>query len=589
MLGALIITLLALVFLAFYALHRERTYRRRVARSESRLSTILDTTGELIHIKDREGRYQYANPKTCEFFGLPASALVMRHNRELLTEDNIIAAVERDEQQVLESGQRVTTQKRISSLATGKIRTYQIVKVPLRDTKDRIESICTIMTDVTDRIEAEARAHKLTFYDALTDLPNARFLIRRLTQVVQLARDEGENGALLILDLDDFKKVNDSQGFDRGDQVLRDVAQRLISGTRARDTVSRINGDVFAVLLTQLGNHADESAGQATELARTVMAALSDAPLAIGQSPFTLKVSAGMTMLNAGTGSAHAAMREADIAMHQAKAQGGNRMTFYEQALQHDLEQRLWLEQDLVRALGTPQLRVYAQPQHSCDGKVVGAELLARWHHPTHGMIPPDVFIPLADKMGLLGQITDWGMARACEALKTLSARGLNYLISVNISPRCLLEHDFPGRVRHVLEASGAPSQMLILEVTEGTWLGDYGAAAKCMAEIRELGVRFSVDDFGTGYSNLACLKRLPLFELKIDKSLVQDLPYDQDAAAIVQMALTMARQLGLRTVAEGVETPAQSDFLRSQHCDALQGYLLGRPMPIEDWLGQFD
>ncbi|CAM5211068.1 Diguanylate cyclase (GGDEF)-like protein/PAS domain S-box-containing protein OS=Castellaniella defragrans OX=75697 GN=HNR28_000027 PE=4 SV=1 [Castellaniella defragrans] len=587
MLSALIVALIALLIAILYFRHRERTHQNRLDWAENRLNTILDTTEEIVHIKDREGRYLYANHKTCEFFGLPSSALIMHSNRELLDDENVVALIERDEQQVLQFGQRVMTQKRIFSPALGKELTYLTVKAPLRNAAGQIEAVCTLMTDVTERMEAEERAHKLTFYDTLTDLPNAHFLMQRLTQTVQTARSDGENGALLVLDLDDFKKINDTQGFENGNQVLREVAQRLINGTHARDTVSRINADVFAILLTQLGSRIDESARQATELTRAVVYALTSSPLPLGQRPYALKASVGVTLLHAGTASADDALREADIAMHQAKERGGGQMVFYEQALQRKIEQRLWLEQDLAHAVGTSQLQMYVQPQYAADGRLAGAELLARWNHPTRGMLLPDTFIPLAEKTGLLRAITDWAIEEACGLLNACAARGQAPLISVNISPGCLMEPGFPAHIRNALERSGAPSHLLIMEVTEGAWLEDYDEAAARMAEIRELGVRFSVDDFGTGYSNLAYLKRLPLFEMKIDKSLVQDLPHDQDAAAIVRMALTMARQLGLRTVAEGVETEPQADFLREERCDALQGFLLARPMPIPAWLAQ--
>ncbi len=581
----LLTALVVLLIASGYLWRREQAHHTRLARVENRLGTILDTTEEIVHIKDPQGRYLYANQKTCEFFGLPAGSLMARHNRELLTDADIIAVIERDERQVLDFGQRVVTHRQLRSHTTGKECTYQTVKVPLRNAAGRIEAICTLMTDVTERLQAEERAHKLTFYDTLTDLPNVNFLTRRLTQAIQMATAEGENGALLIVNLNDFKKINDTQGFESGNWVLREVAQRLINGTRARDTVSRINADVFAVLMTQLGAYAEESAHRATELARSLTETLTASPLPIGGRPYLLKVSTGITLLHAGTASADAALGEADIAMHLARERSTSNPVFYEQSLQRELEHRLWLEQDLSRALGTDQLQMFVQPQYAQDGQTAGVELLARWDHPEQGMISPEIFIPLVEKVGMMCEFTDWALDRACHVLNESARRGQSYLVSVNINPECLTEPDFSARIQGALERAHAPGNRLVLEVTEGIWLRDYVAAAKCMAEIHEMGVRFSVDDFGTGYSNLACLKRLPLFELKIDKSLVRDLPYDQDAGAIASMTLSMARQLGLRTVAEGVETPAQADFLRSQHCDALQGFLLDRPMPIEAWL----
>jgi diguanylate cyclase (GGDEF)-like protein/PAS domain S-box-containing protein len=587
MLSALLTALVLLLITFCCVWRREQAHHTRLTRVQGRLDAILDSTEEIIHIKDPQGRYLYANQKTCEFFGLPAGSLMARHNRELLTDADTIAAIERDEHQVLDFGQRVVTHRQLRSHATGREYIYQTVKVPLRNAAGRIEAICTLMTDVTKRLQAEERAHKLTFYDTLTDLPNVNFLTRRLTQAIQMASAGGENGALLIVNLNNFKKINDTQGFESGNWVLREVAQRLINGTRARDTVSRINADVFAILMPQLGAHVEGSAHKATELARSLTEKLTASPLPIGVHPYVLKVSMGITLLHAATASADAALREADIAMHLARERNSSNPVFYEQALQRELEHRLWLEQDLARALGTDQLQIHLQPQYAQDGQTAGVELLARWNHPEQGAISPEVFIPLVEKVGIMCEFTDWVLVQACHVLNESARRGQSYLVSVNIHPKCLTEPDFPARIQGALEHAHAPGSRLILEVTEGTWLRDYAAAAKCMSEVCELGVRFSVDDFGTGYSNLACLKRLPLFELKIDKSLVQDLPYDQDAGAIASMTLSMARQLGMHTVAEGVETRAQADFLRSQHCDALQGFLLDRPMPIADWLGR--
>lgn len=273
------------------------------------------------------------------------------------------------------------------------------------------------------------------------------------------------------------------------------------------------------------------------------------------------------------------------MAMYRAKQSGRNRVTFYEQDMQSDVEQRLWLEHDLTQALHTPQLSMYLQPQYGSDARVTGAELLARWSHPTRGPVSPALFIPIAEETGLINHLGEWVLNEACSLLLRLQSAGETYPLSINVSPKRLMEPGFLEYVQDTLTRTGAPGNRLIFEITEGVLIHDIHNTARRMKELNLLGIRFSIDDFGTGYSNLAYLKRLPLYELKIDKSLVQDIPADPDSSAIAQLILAMASQLDLRVVAEGVETQAQADFLFENNCHALQGYLLARPMPIPTWL----
>lgn len=587
-LGILASATLVLLALVLHLLRRDRRRNRRLAESEDRLALILDATDDIIHIKDCEGRYLYANRKAHEFFGLAPGDLHLHHNRELLADAQAVDVIERHEQQVLQSGRRIVMQKQVLQQSTGIEHTYLTVKMPLRDRAGQVNAICTLMTDVTSRVAAEARAHRLTFYDSLTDLPNAQFLSDRVTQAIGGAKRGEDNGALLLLGLDDFKKINDTQGFEHGDRVLQEVAQRLVTGTKARDTVSRISADIFAILLTQLGGHVDESAAKANTFLNRITHKINHSALP-SDDPVThrLRASVGVTLLTASTPSAEAALREADMAMHRAKAQGGNCAVFYEQHIQRELEEHLWLEQNLARAMTTSELQAYLQPQYSTSGHLTGAELLARWNHPERGPIAPDVFIPIAESTGLIKPLTEFILQEACRTLQAQARTGLRYPVSVNINPSCLMQPAFVTWLTQILAKSAVPASQLVLEITEGTWLEDSAQAARQMTDVRRLGVQFSVDDFGTGYSNLVTLQRLPISEIKIDKSLIQGIPGDADAAAIVRMALTLARQLGLRSVAEGVETAEQAQFLQTQHCDALQGYFLARPMPLEAWLRQ--
>ena len=451
---------------------------------------------------------------------------------------------------------------------------------------DELPCFIALSRDITERKNAEARSHQLAYFDALTQLPNRRMLMDRMEQAVAVAQTSRQMGAVLFVDLDNFKQINDARGHTVGDALLKQVAQRLFSLLRPGDTVARLSGDEFVMLIGQLG--ADiESAGRAALLvAETVRAAL-EVPYNIQTHLYSSTSSIGITLFPKQAEGTEDLLREADTAMYRAKDMGRNRIRFYEAAMQADVQERLALEQDLKKAATDGQLAVYIQPQVDAQGALVGGELLMRWNHPERGNVPPSRFIPLAEASGLILRMGDWMISQACEALAQLQAQGRALSISVNVSERQFRQEDFVERIRNVLAATGAKPELLILEVTESLLIENLDDTIARMTELVQLGVRFSIDDFGTGYSSLAYLKCLPLYELKIDKSFVQDAPADPNDAAIVQSILAVAGHLKLRVVAEGVETQAQADFLIQNQCECLQGYLFGRPQPLGLWLGQ--
>ena len=311
-----------------------------------------------------------------------------------------------------------------------------------------------------------------------------------------------------------------------------------------------------------------------------------EAPYAIDTHLYSSTGSIGITLFPKRGERVEDLLREADTAMYRAKDLGRNRIRFYEAAMQADVQERLALEQDLKKAHAEGQLAAFVQNQVDAAGNVVGGELLMRWTHPTRGNVPPSRFIPIAEASGLILRMGDWMIQQACETLARLQDAGHVLSLSVNVSERQFRQDDFVERVRHVLAHTGAHPANLVLEVTESLLIEDLDDTIARMTEIVGLGVRFSIDDFGTGYSSLAYLKRLPLYELKIDKSFVNDTPDDPSDTAIVQSIISVARHLHLRVVAEGVETRAQADFLVQSQCDCLQGYLFGRPEPLAVWLG---
>ncbi|MGX5658768.1 EAL domain-containing protein [Castellaniella ginsengisoli] len=576
--AAILATLIALAC-AGYA----RLQARRLRTVEHRLTTVLDHVDDLICIEDDDGRRRYANRPFRELFDPPASVSSGAPDQGTdRAHDHGIAAAGLP---APKRGECIMTQEQRPSPRTGRVHTFQSLKLPLREPDGATGMFCTILTDITARVQAEEQARHNAFHDPLTGLPNRILLLDRLEQTLPGGRLEAGCAAVLILDLDDFKKLNDSRSHAIGDQVLREVARRLREHTLDRDMVSRVSGDEFMVLLTQLGTDPQTGAQRALKIAERLRLVLASTPLEPGEQACVFTASIGLTLLHADGTTASDAIREADLAMQRAKRLGGNRTVVYDHTLQTEFEQRLWMEKDLTLALNTGQLAMHIQPQYARDGRITGAELLARWTHPDQGPVSPALFVPLAEETSLINHLTYWSLGVACQALLDLQGLDETYPVSVNISPKVLMDPGFGEAVRGLLKRSGAPGNRLIFEITEGVWIQDVEATARRMRELNRLGIRFSIDDFGTGYSNLSSLMRLPIFELKIDQSLIRNLPDDPDSIAIARLILAMAGQLDFWVVAEGVEDEPQADFLARHGCDAMQGYLFARPMPINDWL----
>jgi diguanylate cyclase (GGDEF)-like protein/PAS domain S-box-containing protein len=442
------------------------------------------------------------------------------------------------------------------------------------------------ITDVTERKRIEARTHRLAHFDALTGLPNRRLLIERIEHALGSAQRSGQLGALLFIDLDNFKDINDARGHGVGDVMLQQVARRLEALLRGEDSVARLGGDEFVVLVGNLGADVDTAARSAMAVVEKLRQLL-DSPYEIEGHCYSASGSIGITLFPKGGERVDDLLREADTAMYRAKAAGRNRIAFYEAAMQSEVEQRLALEQDLKEALAAGQLQAHVQPQFDAGGREVGGELLLRWHHPTHGHVAPAQFIPVAEDSGLILALGDFVIRQACVALAGMRRPGERLPLSVNVSPRQFHHEGFVDGVRRVLAETGADASRLIFEVTEGLLIDDWEATLARISGLVALGIRFSIDDFGTGYSSLAYLTRLPLYELKIDRSFVGAIPGDANGTAIVEAIVSVARHLKLRVVAEGVETRAQADFLAGLGCDCLQGYLFARPLPLADWLAQ--
>jgi diguanylate cyclase (GGDEF)-like protein len=450
----------------------------------------------------------------------------------------------------------------------------------------RNEELNQAVKEVT---ETKNRLRQLAYYDSLTSLPNRRLFTEQLDLLLRLAKRNKEIMALLFLDLDNFKRINDSLGHSSGDVLLREVAKRLTRCVRDSDLVasytdsnsridvSRLGGDEFTVVLNQLSSA--ESAGVVAKRLLDMFAQ----PITIEGHEIVITPSIGLAIAPTDADTVEGLLKAADTAMYHAKTSGKNKWMFYSSSMDAANVEKLKLENELRRAMERGELALHYQPQvDTLTGTVVGAEALMRWQHPEMGMVPPFKFIPLAEEMGLIGALGEWGLEEACRQMVELQELGLDLpQVSVNVSA-LQFNQPFIKRVSDVLAKTGLRPMRLQLELTEGIMMDDKDTTLRALHHLRELGVHLSMDDFGTGYSSLSYLSRFPLNELKIDRSFVIDLEKSENDASLVIAIIAMARSLKLQLVAEGVETPAQYHFLRNYGASVIQGYLFSKPLTFE-------
>jgi diguanylate cyclase (GGDEF)-like protein/PAS domain S-box-containing protein len=467
---------------------------------------------------------------------------------------------------------------------SGEVYPERLTITAVMDDAGSVTNYVAVFTDITQHKKAEETIHNLAFYDALTKLPNRRLLLDRLKQAMITSERKNCQGALLIINLDDFKSLNDTRGHEIGDLLLVEIAKRIQSCIHADDALARLGSDEFAVLFDTLNVEVEQAALQAASVAERIHHAIKQ-PFALRGQTHYCKACIGISIFRGNEVSFEEILKRTDAALFQAKETGRDKIHFFDTDMQAVLEARVELESWLRMAI-PEQLRLFYQMQVDHHGKIFGAEVLVRWQHPGKGLISPAEFIPLAEETGLILSIGRWVLETACRQLKVwendLKTRHL--ILSVNVSAKQFHQLSFVDEVLDILAQTGADPTLLKLELTESLLVENVDSIILKMTALKEKGVRFSLDDFGTGFSSLAYLKRLPIDQLKIDQSFVRDINIDPNDAAIVRSVIALGHSLGLEVIAEGVETKEQKNFLAVHGCHQFQGYFFSKPVPLESF-----
>jgi diguanylate cyclase (GGDEF)-like protein/PAS domain S-box-containing protein len=550
--------------------HEELASRRVGAR----YSALVQNAADLVAVVGADATIHFVTPSVERLLGYRASELTTRRLTELFADETVNGALQLLERLARQPGASATQEWRIAH-ADGSVRVVEVVAVNLAEDPD-IGGIVVTGRDVTERHALEAQLSHEALHDALTGLANRLLFQDRLAHALARSSRHPEQVAVLFLDLDEFKDVNDSLGHQAGDSVLQVIATRLQATVRASDTVARLGGDEFAVLVED----AEDSAAL-VELAERLLAAVRR-PIEVGDTELVLGASIGIVLGDAGTEDAAALVRDADIAMYAAKELGKDRVELFDPRMQVRITERLHLVNDLRRAIDEGELEVLYQPIFElASGRPVGAEALVRWQHPERGRLLPGAFIGAAETSGLIVALGGYVLRQACTTAQAWATPDADVgIVSVNLSPRQFGDEQLLATIRDVLDRSGLCPRRLVLEITENVLISDLpGARAKLQA-LREMGVRVAIDDFGMGYSSLHYLRALPVDILKIDRAFVSGLGSADGADALVAAIVEMARVMDLETIAEAVETSAEATRLRELGVGLIQGFHLARPMP---------
>ena len=542
-------------------------------------ASIMDKARDAIIIRSLDSRVQFWNKGAERMYGWTASEAQSDPQHAPVHVD--VVAFDAAIRQVSANGDwsgELECRRRDGSVLAVECRWTLLV-----DETTRTRSILAIDTDISKRKSAEREIHQLAFFDSLTKLPNRQLLQERLSLAQAAQLRSGQRSAMLFIDLDNFKTLNDTLGHATGDLLLQQVARRITDSVRGLDTVARFGGDEFVVLLAELGHDGQQALQHATRVGEKILAALR-LPFQLGAGGHHGSCSIGLAMVEDGAAPPDDILKRADMAMYQAKAYGRNGLRVFSPDMQVAISSRAELESELHAALARNEFLLHFQPQVGNDGRITGAEALVRWQHPRRGMVPPADFIPVAEENGLILELGQWVLEAGCRTLADwqMQPAMAGLTLAINVSIRQFRHPGFVAQVCDVIERTGIDPKRLKLELTESLLVDDMEVTIGKMMALKARGVGFSLDDFGTGYSSLSYLKRLPLDQLKIDRSFVRDIMSDQNDAAIARTIIALGGSLGLAVIAEGVETEDQWRFLARNGCGAFQGYLFSRPLPLK-------
>ncbi|OMH39682.1 bifunctional diguanylate cyclase/phosphodiesterase [Motiliproteus sp. MSK22-1] len=561
-------------------------------RERGLLRGLVDALPDLISFKDIQGRYLGCNQAFEHYIGRPESYLVGKTDFEITGAVNVNPTELQDHE--LAATDKARCYEEWVTYPDGRKVLHDTMKTTFHGEDGTTFGLVGVSRDITERKNAEEQIRNLAFYDPLTQLPNRRLLMDRLQMMIATSIRNNCYGAVLFIDLDHFKVLNDTQGHDMGDQLLIAVAARLRDCLREEDTVARLGGDEFVAVIGLLTSNQTNAIATAEEVAEKIRHALCEPYILnseLESGPVQVKdyhstPSIGISLFRADSNNKNEILKQADMAMYQSKAAGRNAIHFFDPVMQAALEESVALQADLREAIVNQELELYYQVQVEERHGIRGAEVLLRWHHPTRGLVPPMDFIPLAEDSGLIIPIGHWVLETACRQLKIWENHRSkkHWHISVNVSARQFRQPNFVKEVNDIIVSTNINPALLKLELTESLILDDVAGSIDKMRELNEQGICFSMDDFGTGHSSLSNLKRLPLEQLKIDQSFVRDITTDPDDAAIVQVIISLSRSLKLDVIAEGVETEEQRQFLYDNGCRQYQGYLFGRPLSLEQF-----
>ncbi|MDX1915966.1 MAG: EAL domain-containing protein [Methylophilus sp.] len=576
-------SVLTLIAMIINIMQSERlAFEEALQSSETKLRAVINGALDAIVTINEQGKIVEFNPAAEKMFGYQRGEVLDKSLGETIVPPSARAAHYNGHQHFIATGEKKIIGQRVELMAMRVDGTEFPIELTLTSLKEQgIPWVTGFMRDITERKNAEEAINQLAFFEPLTGLPNRRLFLDRLGQAFAHSARENSYSAVLFVDLDNFKSVNDASGHEAGDTLLIEVAKRIKKQLREEDTVSRLGGDEFLILLRDLGSDQEAALLAARQIGEILLHIIAMPYNIVGFEHHTSS-SIGICLFSGYEIGQDELLRRADSAMYQAKAKGRNTLCFYDPAMQLIVEHRALIQSYLRNALELNQFSLHYQIQVDANRHIIGAEALLRWSNPEIGMISPVEFIPIAEDTGLIIPIGAWVIESACKQLKSWENTHANHLrLSVNVSVRQFRQPNFVNDVKVALKKTGANPKLLKLELTESLVIDDVMSTVFKMQELKALGVRFAMDDFGTGYSSLIYLKKLPLTQVKIDQSFVRDLVIDVSDAEIVKTIIQMGQALGFNVIAEGVETEAQFDLLRQYGCKEFQGYLFGKPMEI--------